>query len=642
MYSPLEKLPDLILEQIGEYLTICQARRYSLFAFSLTSKRCCEVAARERFERIRLAVNDSQELNDAVQRWDSILKTGNRSRYVRRIYIVGRLKVDGEDAHQSFAAKQFIDQMGMDDDDSDHEDDAFGQPTSLSGFSGSGEVESRDNNARWQPVAEFIYKLAALQHLIWASTDQVPRCMLDVLHSRLPNARLHVNTFSFRSLYQKVDHLHDVDPDEYALATSPCLSSICSVSTYYDTDGNIDYGEEAILQMVGALAPNLRSVSIWYQVAGNSLALLEALRSERPPWRGFFAKDVNDKLPQRYGCLTKLAFRGGSRSMNLAQMQTWASQTDLSRLRSLDISTGIDQEAAEFLHRLAADSGLPCLRSLRLEASYLPEEAVDGLIGALDALEGLAIDNYLGPATISAIIGHHGTSLTRFCLSELLSDDQVIALRQGCPNIRILHVTMKRRHGNIHEVNRYQLLGSFKRLERLILQLDCDDSDAWESQHGDDGDQAAGQPQDQGQRIQSGLINHAIDAHLARSIFDVISAANRAALPGLIPSFHHLKLGCIPAKHVTLGYYDLLRWLARSWEVCNPLGNDDNHVFETAEKTRMLYWAGLKEYMEEDFKWCDDGELYRPAWDALWPEARGEADWVNKWHGFPLYTTSDM
>jgi hypothetical protein len=70
-----------------------------------------------------------------------------------------------------------------------------------------------------------------------------------MLHNDLPRSRLHVHTFSLRSLFQQRDRLHDIDDDEYVLATSPSLYSICVASIYLDSDGNLDYNEDAALRI---------------------------------------------------------------------------------------------------------------------------------------------------------------------------------------------------------------------------------------------------------------------------------------------------------------------------------------------------------------------------------------------------------
>jgi hypothetical protein len=103
--SPLEILPLLALEFICEFLATCDSRRRSLFAFSLTSKRCCEVAVRQRFESIHFAVENAQQLEEVLARWKEILNTGLRTRLVRLIDTTDRMKLKGEDVAEALRAQ---------------------------------------------------------------------------------------------------------------------------------------------------------------------------------------------------------------------------------------------------------------------------------------------------------------------------------------------------------------------------------------------------------------------------------------------------------------------------------------------------------------------------------------------------------
>jgi hypothetical protein len=338
--SPLENLPLLVLESVCEYLAASDSRRRSLFAFSMASTFCCAIADRERFERIHLAVEDGDQLKRVLARWDGILSVGKRSRYVRSVKITGRISLDGEGQAEALRAKEFREKIDSDDEDVDFDQGPISRPSSLCMFVGSEPVctakTKAASNRLWRPLAHFLTKCYALRHFIWVSTDQVPRCILDVLHSQLPHSFLHVDTFSLRSLYQWRDQLHDVDVDEYALATSPCLSSIYVAARRFDEEGRIDYNEEAALKMVLGLAPNLRSVYMCRQMADvSSIALRQALPFPRPPLRGFVA--AKDDSPQKSeGHLRTLAIRG-ERSISLRRLQSWSHHADFSMLRSLDL-----------------------------------------------------------------------------------------------------------------------------------------------------------------------------------------------------------------------------------------------------------------------------------------------------------------
>jgi len=66
--------------------------------------------------------------------------------------------------------------------------------------------------------------------------NQVPTCVLAALHEHRSLARLHVRTFSIRSLYQEARELNGIDPDELILITSPCLYGICVGYTGHENE----------------------------------------------------------------------------------------------------------------------------------------------------------------------------------------------------------------------------------------------------------------------------------------------------------------------------------------------------------------------------------------------------------------------
>lgn len=236
------------------------------------------------------------------------------------------------------------------------DEDIFSRPRSLRDFIRSEPVikpsDKERNNLQWRPLQEFLSKFLGLKELIWASSDQIPRCILDVLHTELPKCLLHVNTFSLRSLCQRHDNLHDIDRDEYLLASSPSLASICAASTYFDTEGDIYYNEDAILQIAIRLAPNLRSGS----------GFREAIRSPRPPWRGFFGNTENRDI-QLQGRLTKLSFHSDG-FLNLDQLYTWARHVDFSALCSLNLSWPDEIEVSQAVTQMAENGIFKRLRKL--------------------------------------------------------------------------------------------------------------------------------------------------------------------------------------------------------------------------------------------------------------------------------------
>jgi hypothetical protein len=139
-------------------------------------------------------------------------------------------------------------QAWLDMDDRNRED-CFSKTTPLQYFGCAHLACTPENKTwgidAWKPTAQLLATCAGLKDFYWASTDEVLRCVLDMLHNDLPRSRLHVHTLSVRSLFQERDRLHDMDDDEYALATSPSLYSVCTASIYLHSDGNLYYNEEA-------------------------------------------------------------------------------------------------------------------------------------------------------------------------------------------------------------------------------------------------------------------------------------------------------------------------------------------------------------------------------------------------------------
>jgi hypothetical protein len=285
--SPLESLPLILLESICEELVSIDDDRRSLFAFSMASKRCCAVAAMERFKRVHLAVEGAEQLERVLKRWDDILSIDDRTRSVRRVKVTGSMegkpKNDPEECSWIFGCEDDLEKGRYD------EEDAFSAPGSLRQFLGGYPIITPErkvrSNRNWRLLAQFLSRLPALKQVIWGSKDQIPRCVLDVLHSS--NTHLQVNTFGLRSLHQRRDQLQDIDADEYALVTSPSITSISAATSYCDSLGRMDYTIEALMEMV-RLAPNLRSVSLWGQPLYGDLGVDEAIRQGRVPWQGFF------------------------------------------------------------------------------------------------------------------------------------------------------------------------------------------------------------------------------------------------------------------------------------------------------------------------------------------------------------------
>lgn len=646
-HSLLERLPLLALELICEYLSFGDLGRRSLFAFSQTSRRCCIVTERERFERILLDARGQQQIKDTLACWNNILSLNNRNRHVRRIKIIGSMMIDAEESkpgwseyHTGFLRRELEKHADEINQDLLGENDAFSILKQFGQFDGSEPKCTDQNKARsneaWGPVAIFIRTFSGLKELFWASTDQVPRCIMDTLHDSLPRTRLHVHTFSLRSLYQKHDNLCDIDPDEYVLASSPNLSSICVPSTMFDSHGNIEYNEEAAQHMAAGIAPNLQSVTMYIQTAGNSPYLLAALRSGRPPWRGFFANKEDDVKTPKAG-LERLAFYGTHHE----RLPTWSAYTDLSILRSLDLQTIISAEYLEKLTKIAERGVFSNLKTLSIRLGYDNEETgphrplagwATAFFSTLPLLNGLQVRNPMAKETTAATLARHGASLRILHLDNMASPEDVREIRNACPNLRNLHIGVRRSAGDKQEVLTYKILGSFSRLE--ILSLDLHITYDLTKEEESDQERVA-------QQIRSELINAAIDSELAQAIFRVIFEANHATRQGILSSFQQLTIRGVGHHDWEYDFTLLTDWLARSWFCENQRVYTEGKKFSVRElgvghrKSKDVE-LNLQRCMKDNFRWCHGGKLIRPTWEAIWPESKRKDEWIHFWHSMPL------
>jgi hypothetical protein len=631
----IESLPLLVLETIFEYLTAGISGRRDIFAVSLTSKRLCGAIERERYARINLALSSQEQLEGAITKWENVLSRADRHKYVRWIRISGQIWEQGQDPYNRPTALEM---------DEGYESDGFFQPMVLQYFGGSSPEMIMDDNSSigevWRSFAQLLSKFQGLKDLLWTATDQVPYYVLDILHNQLPQTRLHVHTFSLRSLYQDRDSLHDVHLGEYALATSPSLYSIFAASTFLDSEGNVDYNHEAVLEIASGLAPNLRKIGMWYQLAGNTPDLVLAMRVPRPPWRGFFAR-ANEAPPKTKAKLTGLALRGAS-SIFPGRLEDWRQSVNFNTIRSLDLRVLIELLAFQTLIDMAMAGTFACLQTLLMSGSIgqAREETQDTmmvqLMTALRPLRAITLHECTS-AIRQSIYDHHGLSLKKLHLSTHFTLQGLISLQKGCPNLQNLHLWLKRSQGDEQEVRFYRTLGSFSRLERLTLLLDYIDPEISANCEKYDDET---ERDNQVERMRLALINSAVDECLARQIFRVILRANKIAQPSIIPSFQSLKLIVDEGRWYS-GYFNTVQsWVGQRWK-CErryaDVHSDDVWVEEFDVQRRRWIREDLEQYLEENFMFNDDGELYRPAWEANWPESKGMSNWIDEWHSFPLW-----
>jgi hypothetical protein len=473
---PLERLPlDLF-----HYLCTHVERR-SLFALALVDRFCYEASTPQRFSRVRLAIRDKEKLHDDLEEWTEVLVRDNRFRHVRRVVVV----LDMSWLTYSDDSDNDNDSSDSDSDrDSDSDSDSEGAwfPPDRPPLTPQHKKEQHET---WLPFAQFLIQLPGLTDLVYSHRDQLPACVLAALHQHHPRSRLHIGAFSLRSLYQARDQLHDIDPDELAVATSPCLYSIFARhESLEDEQGRFSFNLEALEQMVSGWAPNLKLAQIHHYLPHNwrsRAAVMQAM--PRPSWKGFPRQSpdqtTTDSLQHRQtrpgqGSLETLTLCGVG--FELYNIEAWKSRTDFGALRRFELDCSLSLQACQALASMAQQNTFHSLREfgLGVYAFRAPntaaslDEPVSQIVQAVPRLETLKLGGCFGRRTFEAAMRRHGQTLLKLSLFRcaddddndvdgdgggfMLQNDRVRDIQQSCPRLEYIQLHVRRRGGGPDEV----------------------------------------------------------------------------------------------------------------------------------------------------------------------------------------------
>lgn len=620
----IEALPQLVLSSVCEYLAHGEPRRASLLAFASTSRTCRAASWRERFAQVSIDVDDAQ-FHQRLEQLERILDEAKSRVCVRvlklgasTVYQTGREDGEAEDAYGSW--NRFVPK--------------FHPIRQLREW--KPKTEPRPDEW-WQPLVRFISSVH-LKDLMWASTEQMPRCILAVLNEKIPGCRLHVHGFDLRSLHQR-EPLQDIDDTEYMLATSPCLYSIVAPYSTYDTRGCANYNGEATLLLAAGQAPNLKHICVWDNSVMSSGELRSQRRDARPKWRGFHPQSGSEwcEIPGSKGQLQSLAIHA-LRAVSGSQFVSWERHVDFSVLRSLQLARQIELDLLQNLANLAERDGLSRLKALGLPAiSCEYEDRVEGewtmtrLFLSLHPLVELGIVG-AGVPTFEAILKRHGDKLQVFRVKDfILSPRQITQLRDSCPNMRELSIEILRTSGDHIEVETYRTLGSMRSLQTLSLTLQCTD---YRYSDGPDDPVLLMLPSDDKEdqeamatTIRQVFINAAIDESLARSISHHILTSHSSTKANLPPSLNtiHLRVGNAPVLNgQTMGpdFEAILAWIGRRW-VCRRDPRDSHQSDFSVGEVDSDVRIGSGEELDDEMDELAGSEQFADVWRALWPGTGG-------------------
>jgi hypothetical protein len=658
--SPLETLPLIVLERICEYLAQRDddsEKRRSLWAFSLTSRSCCAVAAAQRFCQIQLKVPAPDELKYDLRRWTEVLSTDGRHRYVRRLKVLRVMTEEERRIHSLERPNAPVgeqDEEGEDDEDEDEDKDdwiiqdyfdmhTFCRPSKFSMECQEGGIG--DHPEAWQPLAHFISQLPALEDLVWACGSRMPRCILSAVHAK--DCRLHMHCFRLSSLVQHRDRPQPIDLDDYALASSPSLFSIVVPVLDFETDGDVSYNEEAVMRMVAGTAPRLAHVWFLRTRAGDSLAHREAVRLGKPAWSGFFPRTAGaDKLPV-LGSIQSLVWTG---YVSHTKIDNCSHYTDFAKLRRLTIPW--NTKCGVVLAEMAMRGDFESLQTLGLSAiedeTHQMQEVLNRLLEDLNPLQRLDLSGLISDETFNIVLRRHGGTLRNLSVYPYRDDESrsplvffseavVQRLAEQCPNLEQVELPINRTRGDDRETGSYRALSRLPRLKRAFLRLRFSigpDEEAGEETREGEYPVSTGH---HGETIhfvylREAFSNSAIDSPLALSIFKLISSGGSLRYLRLEIS---RKIGRNAPGYGDTLFLAILRWFNRAW-VCKRDSRGRVTVRELDRKGTAK--AGEEwQYLSEEPQYNGE-EIYQEVFNDIWPQRTLE--WWKDWKSLPLSYSS--
>lgn len=590
--------------------------------------------------------------------------------YVRSVIIRGSIPVEDLEEEREYDAFSTHASPDKDDmvaakDDSEEEGDVYWTPSKYRPIQCTRVILSeRQMQARdkaWMPVARLISMLSGLQDLVHACADQISPCLLTALHQHHPASRLHIPNFCLRSLIRPrneqmgIDQ-KDIDLNEFALVTSPCLYSINVLCARYQPSElmlphgpqqpmYVDYNQEAVKSIVGGLAPRLRHVSMAPTRADITRIRAGGFGIPRPPWQGFFPSQSSKSEPGTGHLESLILFSGISRH--------WRKCNDFESLHHLKMFHHITVSDLLKMAAMGAEGKFASLASLDLSSWEMHDDdaaeiaqAKSQILQTVKPLERLRLQGFLDEGTLDTITRRHAKTLRRLRFEPVhtfgfspgpfvVSQYHVQELAEQCTRLEHLELLVPRREGNEDEVATYRALSRFPRLSRLDLHLDC--SSAHVPGHlRRPGPEELAVNLDSSYRVtlpvyRTALINASVDSTLALAIFRIIGSGNtlthlRILVEGTCDFGHS-------DQYRMSGLGDFMAWVGRRWSVKKVAGGDAVATERNVERRiKALDWLKGFEYRKMSTDSAD--EMYKAGWESLWGEMIGE--FWNNWKSFPL------
>ncbi|WPA96611.1 uncharacterized protein RHO25_001218 [Cercospora beticola] len=429
-----------------------------------------------------------------------------------------------------------------------------------------------DEAAGWQALTGLISYLPGLKDFVYAGAPQLHPNILQCLEQKVPACRIHLETFCLRSLLRFPHQEIEVDPYERKLATHQQLYSVkLGRFDEYDDSGFFDYHLDALFDMVRGAAPGLRKVSMLREKPGSSMQLISSRRQTRQTWKG---NELSVLPPGCKGKLRSLELAGPD-SATLEALQGWSEVTAFENLEELKLHQHIDAETATWLVNTCS------LELVSRHTVHPASIAIPALFQKVGRLNELKLVSNFDNVQLVDVLNRHGRTLRELAIIHPLSDSMNAA-------------------------------GRIARLRDLYLILDCRDANT--SDNDDEGNPL-------NESIKHTLINHAIDASLAKAIFETVASSNP------IPTAH-LRLRRLEIRSQRNQTYGGLgracAVLAGQW-LCEKDEKDDRSGQVSVKRTRALRVTDEKLT-----------PLVAGVFHELWPDEENTLHWSERWRSFLL------
>ncbi|KFA81760.1 hypothetical protein S40288_11650 [Stachybotrys chartarum IBT 40288] len=677
----LDKLPPLVLDQICRYLAKYDGRsRRSLRSFSLANSRCYSAATSQLFRQLYLTL-------DAVRGIAGAIEASNATLGNDRLWFVHDLTIcDSGNENRSGWPYE------LEQEEANYGDDGKGGPfhrilAATRYFYGLPEGrkettdEKNDRIQRWLPLANYLERLPSLASITWTHSDQVPSCIVEALKQR-PRIKLIIETFSLRGAYQQGGRGQNMDPEECALITSPCLHTIVVPHFSYDDFGCWDYNGDAVKEIASSATPdgwsNLRHVVMINRRPGDGTAV-QSLET-RLPWQGFRppvnAQSSSPSAPlidasshaHSAGCLQSLCLLGDPDWMvpSLSSLLSWKRCIDFSVLARLELQPA-GYDTLKTLTDMARCGQFDSLESLYLgtwwddremepdKVQNMDHMAVQ-LLKALPPLRNLKMEECSSDGLFQAIMDRHGSTLRILHIfpgnegTRFLGLEQVNQIVRVCRLLQGLTLLIPRSLGNAFETAIYRALGRLPVLEYIKLILDCTILDKTRFRLRLSESSGLLKPEESSEQeatfLRETLFNVAVDSTLAKSIFRTIaqSQSMETGIPYEALPLYRVVLEVLPDYHLYGEISNVRRWIGRNW-VCERRsiseGDDGNGTLSFGVATKELNRLARLDagsLLDDEPWWFQDSAFFKSVWNSLWPTGSSgdQGDWKNAWRSFPL------